>query len=178
MTEQEAATAAQVAHTHESAEALARLVAGLLEADLIGVDEWMAFAVDELMRAADAPPWLAELATTHSVTEALELLIHAGGEPTVPERLGCVFLACADGATSRFDVLDWALEVAGGWDTGGGFIPFQPELMALLRRPVPDAAAAEQLEHDVDALLEPLAASIVSRLAGSVRLRGTAVGAG
>lgn len=163
----------------ETAESFATLAACLIHAGFVTSDDWVAWATDELMRADGAPAWLAELTTTYSVNDALALVV-AGAEdnPTVEDDLGCLWLAFQDKRVTSIELLEKSLEVAGGWDTGGGFIPYQRELMALLRRvedlPYPvkarpgDTLAA--IESDTRALLSPLGQRVRQRAAGRLKM--------
>lgn len=152
---------------------LAGLVAALIEHDLVACDDWVHWATEELLRADGAPPWLAELTTTYSMAEATVLLASEGGPPSVEERLGCLWLA-SDSDGDVVGLLEKALEIAGGWDTGGGFIPHQRDLMKLLDRceevPRRGPEALAGIKRDAAELLIPLAQRIERRTANRIRL--------
>ena len=158
----------------ESAEDLAPLVSRLIEDGQVTDDDWVAWATWEIMRREDAPSWLAELTTTYSTNDALSILGSVGGSATVEDRLGSLWLSFADAQVTSTELLERALEEAGGWDTGGGFIPYQRELMGLVVRferlpeQSPSSASRESLaaiERETVALLSPLGDRVRERLA-------------
>jgi hypothetical protein len=160
----------------ESAESLAGLVIGLIHAELVGCDEWVACALRELAAAEGSPPWLAELCTTYDAAEAVRILYTVSSGPSVEDRLGCRWLRHVQTRGRFDDLLDDALAIAGGWDTGGGFIPYQSELMDLARR-MEDPRRfgsralreeATRVRQDTIALLAPLGELVRLRAHGRV----------
>jgi hypothetical protein len=161
----------------ETADELAPLIICLIEDRHVGCDDWVAWATVELVRGEGAPAWLAELTTTYSIDDALGLLRSRQRGPTVQDRLGSLWLAHVAHELGPIEVLELALEAAGGWDTGGGFLPYQRELMALLRRveglAMPGGREPlHDIERDAGALLSPLGEQIRRRVAGRIAMKG------
>ena len=96
----------------------------------------------------------------------------------MPERLGAVVLSSEQSDMNVDELLEAALGVAGGWDMGGRFIPFQRELMALLKRVArlarlqPETCRDEREANSRDTLelLTPLATTALLRTRGRIQL--------
>lgn len=155
-----------------------RLVACLIPLDYVRSDDWVAWAADELARADGAPSWLAELTTTYDMSGALALLEGPPGIADVKDYLGCLWLSFLDCSLNEHELVEVGLEAAGGWDTGGGFVPFQQELMALMirvdalhqgGRPRSDF---KQLDNDVVQLFRPLGERVLQRVQGRLTMSG------
>jgi len=152
-------------------EQFAALVYCLIQDQLVNSEDWIAWATDELMRAEGAPSWLAELTTTRSADAALEIIGPICSRPSSAERLGCLWLSFTLRALTSLELLEAALDAVGGWDTGGGFVPYQQELMALLRRVEALSSATtsnsrdsfDEIERDARLLLDPLGDLVFAR---------------
>jgi hypothetical protein len=161
--------------SRESTEQFAGLVYCLIEDQLVNSSDWTRWAAVELMSAEGAPVWLAELTTTYSTNDALNLIAPVCGRPSSNDRLGCLWLAFAKRHITSVELLETALDAAGGWDTGGSFIPHQRELMNLMRRleSLQDATHSDSfgdIERDTFHLLRPLGQEVMARSAGRIVL--------
>jgi hypothetical protein len=159
----------------EPVEQFAALVVALIESDFVDSRDWTAWALDELLRAEGAPPWLAELTTTYGINDALALIYPVSGRPSPEDRLGCLWLSFTQRSRPSIELFEAALEAVGGWDTGGAFNPYQQALMRLLRRVESLSRwsltdSFERIERDGHALLRPLGERVLSRTAERISL--------
>jgi hypothetical protein len=161
----------------EPPEELARIVACLIRDDLVRCDEWVAWAVLELMRVEGAPPWLAELSTTYGCSDALCILGGVAGGPTVPEKLGCLWLAYRDEPCELPYLLEAAVTVVGRCDRRND-VQVQQALLALetryrkLATPFRADDTFDAIALDIANVLKPVGDAVARRIEGRVCLAG------